>query len=67
MKGFLGYMGIPFDVKAPKTLPDIDQIVEKDANIKAVPELLGHANLGTTQVYLSVTADHLEEAIGLLD
>ena len=26
-----------------------------------------HSSLNTTQVYLSVTANHLEEAIGLLD
>ena len=42
-------------------------LVEKGANIKVVQELLGHTSLATTQVYLSVKADHLEEAIGLLD
>jgi len=42
-------------------------LVEKGANIRAVQELLGHTNLNTTQVYLSVTADHLEDAINLLD
>lgn len=42
-------------------------LVEKGANNKAVQELLGHTNLNTTQVYLSVTGSHLEEAIGLLD
>ena len=42
-------------------------LVEKGANIRVVQELLGHSNLNTTQVYLSVTANHLEEAIGLLD
>ena len=42
-------------------------LVEKGANNKAVQELLGHTNLNTTQVYLSVAANHLEEAIGLLD
>ena len=39
----------------------------KVANIRVVQELLGHSTLNTTQVYLSVTANHLEEAIGLLD
>ena len=43
------------------------KLVERGANIRAVQELLGHTNLNTTQVYLSVTADHLEEAIGLLE
>ena len=42
-------------------------LVEKGANIRVVQELLGHSSLNTTQVYLSVTAKHLEEAIALLD
>ena len=42
-------------------------LVEKGANIKAIQELLGHSSLATTQVYLSVTADHLEDAIRLLN
>ena len=41
------------------------KLVEKGANIRVVQELLGHSSLNTTQVYLSVTANHLEEAIGL--
>ena len=43
------------------------KLVERGANLRVVQELLGHSSLATTQVYLSVTADHLEEAIGLLD
>ena len=43
------------------------KLVEKGANIRIVQELLGHSSLNTTQVYLSVTANHLEEAIGLLE
>ena len=39
----------------------------KVANIRVVQELLGHSTLNTTQVYLSVTANHLERAVGLLD
>ena len=42
-------------------------LVEKGANIRVVQELLGHSSLNTTQVYLSVTANHLVEAIRLLD
>ena len=43
------------------------KLVERGANIRVVQELLGHSSLATTQVYLSVTADHLEDAIGLLE
>ena len=42
-------------------------LVEKGANIKVVQELLGHTSLATTRVYLSVKADHLEDAIQLLE
>ena len=42
-------------------------LVEKGANIRVVQELLAHSSLNTAQVYLSVTANHLEDAIGLLD
>jgi site-specific recombinase XerD len=42
------------------------KLVDKGANIRAVQELLGHANLNTTQVYIAVTGRHLEQAISLL-
>ena len=43
------------------------KLVEKGANIRAVQELMGHACLGTTEVYIGVTAKHLEDAISLLE
>lgn len=43
------------------------QLVEKGANLRAVQELLGHASLETTAVYLDVSQKHLVEAINRLD
>ena len=40
-------------------------LLEKGANIKVVPELLGHSGFATMEIYRSVTADHLEGAIKL--
>lgn len=42
-------------------------LLEKGANIKVVQELLGHENLSTTEVYLSVTNQGLRDAVELLD
>jgi len=43
------------------------RLVEKGANIRAVQELMGHSSLNTTQVYVGVTAKHLEDTIKLLE
>ncbi len=43
------------------------RLVEGNANIRAVQELLGHTDLQTTAVYLGVVPKHLEEAIKLLE
>lgn len=42
-------------------------LVEKGAPVTAVQELLGHENLATTQVYLSMTKQGLRDAVNLLD
>lgn len=42
-------------------------LLERGANIKQVQELLGHENLATTEVYLSITNKGLREAVSLLD
>lgn len=42
-------------------------LLERGANIKQVQELLGHENLATTELYLSVTDQGKRDAINLLD
>jgi len=42
-------------------------LLEKGANIKVVQELLGHENLATTEVYLSIVDQGLHDAVSLLD
>ncbi|MFC1942646.1 tyrosine-type recombinase/integrase [Chloroflexota bacterium] len=42
-------------------------LLERGANLKVVQQLLGHENLATTEVYLSITDQSLRDAIGLLD
>jgi integrase/recombinase XerD len=42
-------------------------LLEHGADVRSVQHLLGHENLSTTQVYLSVTDKRLRETIDLLD
>jgi integrase/recombinase XerD len=42
-------------------------LLEAGTNIKVLQELLGHARLDTTEVYLSVVNQSLHEAVKLLD
>ena len=42
-------------------------LLEKGANIKVIQQLLGHENLATTDVYLSIVNQDLKDAIELLD
>ena len=43
------------------------RLVELSVNLRIVQELLGHADLSTTAVYLDVSAQHLRDAIERLD
>ena len=42
-------------------------LVERGAGLRQVQELLGHANLTTTAIYLDVTPQHLRNTIDLLE
>jgi len=42
-------------------------LVERGAQLRAVQELLGHASIATTAVYLDIVPQHLKDTISLLD
>lgn len=42
-------------------------LLERGADIRCVQEILGHENLNTTQVYLSITGKRIREAVSLLE
>jgi site-specific recombinase XerD len=42
-------------------------LVEQGAQLRAVQELLGHASIKTTAVYLDIVPHHLQSSIALLD
>jgi site-specific recombinase XerD len=42
-------------------------LLERGADIRSLQELLGHADLSSTQVYLSVKGERLRETVNLLD
>jgi site-specific recombinase XerD len=59
--------GLPRTLK-PHTLRHTfaTRLLERGANIREVQELLGHANLQTTEVYTHVTSERLRRAVELL-
>lgn len=42
-------------------------LIEQGAQLKAVQELMGHANISSTAIYMDLAPRHLESSIALLD
>ncbi len=63
VKRHAGQAGIPVDKVSPHVLRHsaATHMVEAGADIRTVQEMLGHANISTTQVYTRMSLRHLRE------